>query len=565
MTDARQTVEEDYATYRATPFADRTTFLEEADRLDQWRQVASRGSGPACFLVGRCLIEGIRCSKDVEEACRWYLAGANAGDPLSQNNLAACYSTGNGVEMDPEAAVRWWEAAAEGGSSVAQARMGDLHVLGEVMSADLQRAAHWYSRASAVGDERAGMMLNMIRSVQNLEASVGAVPWMRVMASKAFLWIQDRLEDERREREMSLERLAQAAGFEFESLGSLLESEDLDHVNQGLELLQSHDETRPLEEALVAGVGVQYGTVVGGYISYGRGEALPHGQWVGLILLLRTGRLDEARDLTLSEIQALPPEIGRLSKLTSLDLARTDVRSLPREVAELSALERLDLSGDGPCALSDHLGDLPQLRLLVVEERGMKLPPSLEQRRDAGKLTVCSPVRYDRRSFLQGLPDDTSSVDADMAGLNHVETFHLDEPLVRVRWSTGEERWFRGEDATHEGLTASLSGLDGETANAIECMVNMRPAELARSMWPDGVEGTLVLGWGLKTTGHLHLDAHRGNIGDRWADSVFGVRLRGTALVVEPIGSGTPTEDPIHQLRLDPTDDVLSLWVSGGD
>ena len=66
---------------------------------------------------------------------------AQAGVARAQNNIAACFAEGLGVERDPDLAFRWLALSAESGDPVGQRNLASLHFRGEGVAQDYGRAA----------------------------------------------------------------------------------------------------------------------------------------------------------------------------------------------------------------------------------------------------------------------------------------------------------------------------------------------------------------------------------------------------------------------------------------
>ena len=76
---------------------------------EQWLLLAAEhGEARACHFLGK-LAKG---KGDMIEACRWWRKGAEGDDEWSQEELAFCYETGQGVPYDLDKAIEWYKRAA---------------------------------------------------------------------------------------------------------------------------------------------------------------------------------------------------------------------------------------------------------------------------------------------------------------------------------------------------------------------------------------------------------------------------------------------------------------------
>ena len=76
---------------------------------EQWLLLAAEhGEARACYFLGKLAKD----KKDMAEACRWWRKGAEGDDEWSQQELAFCYETGQGVPYDLDKAIEWYKRAA---------------------------------------------------------------------------------------------------------------------------------------------------------------------------------------------------------------------------------------------------------------------------------------------------------------------------------------------------------------------------------------------------------------------------------------------------------------------
>ena len=90
----------------------------------------------------------------------------------------------------------------------------------------------------------------------------------------------------------------------------------------------------------------------------------------------RTGKLD----LSQRELTALPPEIGQLTSLQTLNLDGNQLTSLPPEIGQLTSLQTLGLLGNRLTALPPEIGQLTSLQTLNLDGNQLtSLPPEIGQ------------------------------------------------------------------------------------------------------------------------------------------------------------------------------------------
>lgn len=136
------------ATYLAGAFVPR---LATAGTDRDLRALAEAGETGAQFGLGLLYDYGFQESaRNPDEAQRWYLKAAAAGDVDAQYYLGKWYR-GRSARPQPADAFYWIRLAAEQGQPSAQAVLGELYETGEGVARDLAEAGAWYLRAADQG------------------------------------------------------------------------------------------------------------------------------------------------------------------------------------------------------------------------------------------------------------------------------------------------------------------------------------------------------------------------------------------------------------------------------
>lgn len=89
--------------------------------------------------------------KDYENVKKYFELAAKVGYPVANNNLAALYMEGEGVEKDYDKACEYAMKAAEKGVGSAMDIMGHLYENGWGVKKDLKKALQWYEEGSKAG------------------------------------------------------------------------------------------------------------------------------------------------------------------------------------------------------------------------------------------------------------------------------------------------------------------------------------------------------------------------------------------------------------------------------
>ncbi len=118
----------------------------------------------------------------------------------------------------------------------------------------------------------------------------------------------------------------------------------------------------------------------------------------------RKGKEGRMLNLSSPRLTTLPPEIGQLTALTTLDLNNTQIATLPPELGQLLALRELRLSGNQLTTLPPEIGRLTALTELHLEHNQLTtLPPEL------GRLTALTWF-YLNHNQLTTLPPELSQL-----------------------------------------------------------------------------------------------------------------------------------------------------------
>lgn len=173
--------------------------IGEAVRL--LTESAEKNFAPAQFFLGRLLYKGEVIQKDILTALK-YLDRATA-----QKNPYAAYLAGKiclteESVKDIQKAVRSFEIAAENGNDYAEYQLGRIYLYGNGVPKDYDTAMYYLHLAADHGNNYAAQLLHSIRVNGNFAAALAS---LRLLGHMARV-IQNRLEDERRSRQGSIDR-----------------------------------------------------------------------------------------------------------------------------------------------------------------------------------------------------------------------------------------------------------------------------------------------------------------------------------------------------------------------
>ncbi len=162
---------------------------------------ADKGFAPAQYLFGKLLYKGEIIPQDLEKAvdCLEKAAG--------QNNPYAAYLAGK-IRLIEDAvkdilkAIRNFEIAAENGNDYAEYQLGKIYLYGKDVERDYDMAIDYLTASAEHGNQYAKQLLYCIKSNRNWSAAMGS---LRLLSHISRI-IQNRLEDERRGKQHSVDR-----------------------------------------------------------------------------------------------------------------------------------------------------------------------------------------------------------------------------------------------------------------------------------------------------------------------------------------------------------------------
>lgn len=173
--------------------------IDEAVRL--LNLSASKGFAPAQFILGRLLYKGEVIPKDIKKAVEWLDRAAAQKNPYAAYLAGKIYLTEDEVK-NIQKAIRSFKIAAENGNDYAEYQLGKIYLYGKDVPRDTDKAMHYLHLAAEHGNQYAAQLIHSIRVNGNRTAALAS---LRLLGHMARV-IQNRLEDERRGRENSIDR-----------------------------------------------------------------------------------------------------------------------------------------------------------------------------------------------------------------------------------------------------------------------------------------------------------------------------------------------------------------------
>lgn len=173
--------------------------IDEAVRL--LNLSASKNFAPAQFILGRLLYKGDAVPKDIKKAVEWLDRAATQKNPYAAYLAGKIYLTEDEVK-NIQKAIRSFIVAAENGNDYAEYQLGKIYLYGKDIPRDTDTAMYYLHLAAEHGNQYAAQLIHSIKGNGNWTAALAS---LRLLGHMVRV-IQNRLEDERRGRENSIDR-----------------------------------------------------------------------------------------------------------------------------------------------------------------------------------------------------------------------------------------------------------------------------------------------------------------------------------------------------------------------
>jgi hypothetical protein len=121
--------------------------------FDLYQKAAILGNPYGQANLANALFFGIGTDRDLAEALRWALKGAEGDVPMALNQLGWQYRMGMGVSVDTAEARRDYQRSAELGDTTGESQLGWMYA--HVEPIDYQLAMKWYRKAADQNDQNA--------------------------------------------------------------------------------------------------------------------------------------------------------------------------------------------------------------------------------------------------------------------------------------------------------------------------------------------------------------------------------------------------------------------------
>lgn len=173
--------------------------IDEAVRL--LTESAEKNFAPAQFILGRLLYKGEIVQKNIVAALKYLDRAAAQKNPYAAYLAGKIYLTEDEVK-DIQKAIRSFIVAAENGNDYAEYQLGKIYLYGKDIPRDTDKAMYYLHLAAEHGNQYAAQLIHSIRVNGNWTAALAS---LRLLGHMARV-IQNRLEDERRNRQGGIDR-----------------------------------------------------------------------------------------------------------------------------------------------------------------------------------------------------------------------------------------------------------------------------------------------------------------------------------------------------------------------
>ena len=156
---------------------------------------------PAQYLLGKLLYKGEIMPQDLEKAIECLEKAAEQKNPYAAYFAGKIRLTEDAVK-DISKALRNFDIAAENGNHYAEYMLGKIYLYGKEAEQDYAKAIAYLTASAEHGNQYAQQLLHSIKSNNNWFATLGS---LRLLGQISRI-IQNRLEDERRGKQISIDR-----------------------------------------------------------------------------------------------------------------------------------------------------------------------------------------------------------------------------------------------------------------------------------------------------------------------------------------------------------------------
>ena len=181
---------------------------DDARALPLYLPLARAGNADAQFRVARIYSRNKGVSPNPVEACNWWEAAANGGEPIAATNYGLCFETGKGRGQSYPAAAQWYRRAADGGNAYGMYNLGLAYEYGRGVAQNFDNAVLWLQRALDAridSSDAADVMRHLKRARNNVEAARGDPQAQYDLAIDLFNGHSPEVKDERRAATMMRE------------------------------------------------------------------------------------------------------------------------------------------------------------------------------------------------------------------------------------------------------------------------------------------------------------------------------------------------------------------------
>lgn len=192
-----------YAKYTlGKAYLDCELFLQNSPKaIKLITESAEKNFAPAQYLLGKLLYKGEIMPQDLEKAIECLEKAAEQKNPYAAYLAGKIRLTEDAVK-DISKALRNFEIAAENGNHYAEYMLGKIYLYGKEAEQDYAKAIAYLTASAEHGNQYAQQLLHSIKSNNNWLATLGS---LRLLGQISRI-IQNRLEDERRGKQISIDR-----------------------------------------------------------------------------------------------------------------------------------------------------------------------------------------------------------------------------------------------------------------------------------------------------------------------------------------------------------------------